>query len=72
MEIEPESHEAATAATSTTFIPSVSFLGYPDGATEVHFPAGVESAPVPPEFVTLMLAKGLVADNETTNEAAAS
>ncbi|TWD58089.1 hypothetical protein FB480_101844 [Agrobacterium vitis] len=69
---EADSHEAAPAATSETFIPSVSFRGYPDGITEVHFKAGVESAPVPPKFAALMRVKGLVADTKTTNEAAAS
>ncbi|HBF30861.1 hypothetical protein [Rhizobium sp.] len=69
---EVESHEAASAATSTTFVPSISFRGYPDGITEVHFSAGVESAPVSPEFAALMRAKGLVSDSKTTNEAAAS
>ncbi|MUZ53025.1 hypothetical protein GOZ97_07405 [Agrobacterium vitis] len=62
---------ASTAAPTETFVPAVSFLGYPDGSTEVHFVAGVESAPVTAEFATLMRAKGLVADSKTTNEAAA-
>lgn len=48
---------ASTAAPTETFVPAVSFLGYPDGSTEVHFVAGVESAPVTAEFATLMRAK---------------
>lgn len=48
----------APAATET-FVPAVTFDGYPDGRTKVTFRAGVESIPVPPEFAQLMRAKGL-------------
>lgn len=61
---------AATAKVAETFIPAVSFTGYPDGKTPVQFIAGVESAPVPAEFAQLMRDKGLVADAKTTEEAA--
>lgn len=44
-----------------TFIPAVTFDGYPDGKTKVTFRAGVESIPVPAEYAQLMRDKGLVA-----------
>ena len=46
-----------------TFIPAVTFTGFPDDRPRgVKFFAGVESIPVPPEFVALMREKKLVAD----------
>jgi hypothetical protein len=53
---------------TTTFIPRVSFTGFPDGVTPVQFMAGVESIPVAPDFAQLMRDKGLVADDEPTAE----
>lgn len=50
------------AAASETFIPAVSFTGYPKGKTPVEFKAGVESIPVSPAYAQLMRDKGLVAD----------
>lgn len=47
-----------------TFVPAVSFTGYPDGKTPVQFIAGVESAPVSAEFAQLMREKGLVSTPE--------
>lgn len=52
--------ELPTEAAAETIVPAVSFTGYPDGKTPVHFIAGVESAPVPAEFAQLMREKGLV------------
>lgn len=49
---------AAEAATET-FVPAISFTGYPDGKTEVHFAAGVESQPVPAGYAALIREKGL-------------
>jgi hypothetical protein len=55
--------ESASAAPVTeTFIPAVSFTGYPKGKTAVEFVAGVESIPVSPAYAQLMRDKGLVAD----------
>ncbi len=48
-------------APTETFVPAVSFTGYPDGEKEVHFVAGQESAPVPAEFIALVRSKGLIA-----------
>lgn len=48
--------------TAETFVPSVSFTGYPDGVSAVEFKAGVESPPVSPEYAELIRAKGFVAD----------
>ncbi len=50
--------------TAETFVPAVSFIGYPDGKTPVQFIAGVECAPVPAEFAQLMRAKGLISASE--------
>ena len=52
--------ELPSATTAETFVPAVSFTGYPDGKTPVRFIAGAESAPVPAEFAQLMREKGLV------------
>lgn len=49
------------AAPANTFIPAISFTGYPDGKTETAFEAGVESQPVPVAFLNLVRAKGLIA-----------
>jgi hypothetical protein len=48
----------------TTFVPKVSFLGFPSGKHRepVKFKKGQESIPVPEEFVQFMREKGLVAD----------
>lgn len=51
---------------ASTFVPDVSFTGYPDGI-ETKFTAGEESAPMPAEFIELMRTKGLV--RETPSEA---
>lgn len=45
-----------------TFIPSVTFEGYPDGVHKVVFYAGVESIPVSPEYAALIRAKNLASD----------
>lgn len=45
-----------------TFVPAVSFTGYPDGANPVLFRAGVESPPVSPEYAALIRDKGLAAE----------
>ncbi|WP_432344687.1 hypothetical protein WMC41_15935 [Shinella yambaruensis] len=50
----------ATPATET-FVPAVSFTGYPDGKTPVEFQAGVESVPVPAAYAALIRSKGLLA-----------
>jgi hypothetical protein len=46
-----------------TFLPAVTFTGFPDGNHRhpVLFKAGVESVPVPEAFAQLMRDKGLVA-----------
>lgn len=51
------------AAAMQTFIPAISFMGYPDGveAAPVDFVAGVESRPVTADYLYLMKSKGLVA-----------
>lgn len=41
-----------------TFVPAVTFTGYPDGKTPVLFNADVESQPVPEEFVQMLREKG--------------
>lgn len=51
-----------SAAAAETFIPAVSFTGYPSGKAPVEFVAGVESIPVSPAYAQLMRDKGLVAD----------
>lgn len=50
-----------TAPATETFVPSVSFTGYPDDVHPVEFKAGVESIPVSPQFARLIRAKGLAA-----------
>ena len=47
----------------TTFLPGVTFTGFPDGdhRKPVLFKAGVESIPVSEEYAQLMREKGLVA-----------
>ncbi|EJB02882.1 hypothetical protein Rleg9DRAFT_1696 [Rhizobium leguminosarum bv. trifolii WSM597] len=50
-----------------TFIPAVSFTGFPNDV-KTHFTAGVESAPMPAEFIKLMRAKGLTDDAPVTEE----
>lgn len=45
-----------------TFIPSVTFEGYPDGVHKIVFSAGVESIPVSPEYAALIRAKNLASD----------
>ncbi len=50
-----------------TFTPTVSFTGYPDDI-KTHFTAGVESAPMPADFVELMRAKGLTGEAPVANE----
>ncbi len=54
---------AAPATAMRTFIPAISFLGYPDGveAGPVDFVAGVESRLVTEDYLDLMKSKGLVA-----------
>ncbi|MCD2183337.1 hypothetical protein [Rhizobium sp. GN54] len=52
--------ELPSSTTAETFVPAVSFTGYPDGKTPVQFIAGVESVPVPAGFAQLMRDKGLV------------
>lgn len=58
---KPDDAKSALPATET-FVPSVSFYGYPDGETEVFFEAGKESIPVSPEYAALIRAKGLAPD----------
>lgn len=57
------------APETTTFIPAIDFLGYPDGKSRIDFKAGQESPPVPAEYAALMREKGLVADTKTTAKA---
>lgn len=53
--------DAPSAAPATeTFVPAVSFTGYPDEKTPVEFQAGVESVPVPAAYAALIREKGLV------------
>lgn len=52
-----------------TFTPKVTFTGYPDGVAAVSFEAGKKSAPVSPEYLLLLKEKGLVADDEPTDDA---
>jgi len=49
---------AAADGGKTTFIPSVTFDGYPFGE-KVTFRAGVESIPVPEDYAALIREKGL-------------
>ncbi len=51
------------AGIEVTFLPAVTFTGFPDDnhRNPVVFTAGVESVPVPEAFANLMLEKGLVA-----------
>lgn len=42
-----------------TFVPLVTFDGYPRGRTKVVFKAGVESEPVPAKYAELIRQKGL-------------
>ena len=51
-----------------TFIPAVTFTGYPDDKTPVLFRAGVESEPVTEAFAQLMRDKGLVAIQKPSEE----
>ncbi len=44
-----------------TFVPAISFTGYPDGVTETNFVAGQESQLVSAEFIELVRSKGLIA-----------
>lgn len=60
----------STKADLETFLPSCSFVGYPDGKTEVQFLRGIESIPVTPAYAALIRSKGLAADNETAEQAA--
>ncbi len=46
-----------------TFTPAVDFTGYPFGE-KVDFRAGVESSPVPAEYVDLIREKGMLAGAE--------
>lgn len=46
--------------TDVTFVPAKSFTGYPDGNTPVRFLAGVESVPVPSDYLDMLREKGLV------------
>jgi hypothetical protein len=57
--------QKASDPDTETFIPAVTFDGYPDGVTKVTFRAGVESIPVSKEFAQLMRDKGHVAPDET-------
>lgn len=50
-----------------TFQPAEHFFGYPFGKV-VEFKVGVESIPVPAEFVQLMREKGHVALSTTVTE----
>jgi hypothetical protein len=50
---------ATTAGDLQRFVPAMDFTGYPFGQP-VAFRAGVESIPVPAEFVQLMHAKNKV------------
>lgn len=54
---------AQPVAAMQTFIPAISFMGYPDGvnAAPVDFVAGVESRLVTADYIDLMKSKGLVA-----------
>lgn len=53
--------DARVAAATESFVPALSFTGYPDGKTPVQFTAGIESVPVPSDFAQLMRDKGHVA-----------
>lgn len=55
-------------AAVSTFVPAVSFTGYPDGETPVYFKAGARSAPVPVTFINLMERKGLVAEEPASQQ----
>lgn len=57
--------QKAADPAAETFVPAVTFDGYPDGKTKVTFRAGVESIPVSAEFARLMREKGHVAPDET-------
>ncbi|QIO64776.1 hypothetical protein [Rhizobium leguminosarum] len=50
-----------------TFIPAVSFTGFPNDV-KTHFTAGVESEPMPADFIKLMRAKKLTQDAPVTEE----
>jgi len=48
-----------TGAKKITFVPAVSFTGFPDDV-KTKFTAGVESAPIPADYLELLREKGLV------------
>ncbi|MEF3124654.1 hypothetical protein [Rhizobium leguminosarum] len=50
-----------------TFIPAVSFTGFPNDV-KTHFTAGVESEPMPADFIKLMRAKKLTQDAPVAEE----
>ena len=53
--------EIRKGVAKATFTPSATFDAYPEGK-KVRFVAGKASAPVPVDFITIMRAKGLVAE----------
>lgn len=63
-ESDPEAVAIAenTQASLVTFIPRLSFDGYPDGLNIVHFIEGETSIPVTRDYLELLKSKNLVAD----------
>ncbi len=59
-----------SAPATETFVPAISFTGYPDGQTAVRFLAGQEGPPVSPDYAALMRDKGLVAPPASAAETA--
>jgi hypothetical protein len=50
-----------------TFVPDVSFTGFPNDI-RTKFTAGVESAPIPADYLDLLREKGLVREPDQPNE----
>lgn len=59
-------------AAVSTFVPAVSFTGYPDGKTPVHFTAGVRSSPLPATYIALIKQKGLASIAAKTGKESSS
>jgi hypothetical protein len=53
------------AAKTVSFVPAVSFLGFPDDVAPVNYLAGAP-AETTPEYLKLLKSKGLVADPATS------
>lgn len=54
-----------TGPRKVTFIPAVSFTGYPDGK-KMQFTIDVESEPIPADYLDLLREKGLVDEKRSS------